>query len=97
MFEGLPVSLLDGLGTVGVVVVIGLLIATGKWVPRKTYDDKCHEADEWRTEARIKDQQIHELVEQNTALLREFGPLLTDFLHDLRAAADIPNHREDAS
>jgi hypothetical protein len=60
-------------------------------VPRKTYDDKAHEADEWRTESRIKDQQIHELTEQNTAMLRAFGPTLTDFLRGLRQAAERTN------
>jgi hypothetical protein len=86
--DGIPVSLLDGIGVVGFVGLIGWLIATGRWVPRKTYEDKEHEASEWRTEARIKDQQIHELTEQNTAMLREFGPTVADLLRGIRRQAD---------
>lgn len=81
-----PVEVLTPSALLGLAI---FLILRGYLVPRKTYDDKCHEVDEWRTEARIKDQQIHELTEQNTALLRDFGPLLTDFLHDLRESGRI--------
>lgn len=58
---------LEGLGygagwaLLGVVV---LAIIRGALVPRRTYDDKAHEASEWRAEARIKDQQIAVMGEQ---------------------------------
>lgn len=86
MLEGLPpVEVLTPAALLGVAI---LAIITGRLVPRRTYDDKAHEADEWRTEARIKDQQIHELTEQNTAMLREFGPTVADLLRGIRRRAD---------
>lgn len=54
----------NGLGVVGVVLFMGVLVVRGLLVPRRTYDDKAHEAAEWRAESRIKDQQIAELHEQ---------------------------------
>jgi hypothetical protein len=93
--DGIPVSLLDGVGVVGVVVFVGWLIMTGRWVPRRTYDDKVHEADEWRIESRIKDQQVKELSEQNEMMLKAFGPTLTDFLQSLRKAGLEARSAED--
>ena len=87
MIDGIPIALLNGAGAAGLVLLIGWLIATGKWVPRRTYDDKCHESDEWRAESRLKDQQLHEAMEQNSALLHEIGPTLADFLREMRAKA----------
>ena len=88
MLEGIPLNAL-GIGSGwALVALFVILIYRGKLMPRQTYDDKAHEADEWRTESRIKDQQIHELTEQNTAMLRAFGPTLTDFLRGLRQAAN---------
>lgn len=85
MLENLPpVGVLTPSALLGVTI---FLILRGYLVPRKNYDEKAHEAAEWRTESRIKDQQIHELTEQNTAMLRAFGPTLTDFLRGLRQAA----------
>lgn len=60
MLDGIPLGVFDGLGVVGVVIIVGWLVMTGRLVPRRTYDDKVHEANEWRTESRIKDAQIHE-------------------------------------
>lgn len=86
MTEGLPpIEVLTPSALLGLTI---FLILRGYIVPRRTYDDKAHEADEWRTEARIKDQQIHELAEQNTAMLREFGPTVTSFMDALRKHAD---------
>jgi hypothetical protein len=80
---GIPVGILAPSALAGLAV---LLILTGLLIPRRTYMDKAHEADQWRTESRIKDQQILELTEQNRAMLRAFGPTLTDFLAGLRRA-----------
>ena len=85
MFEQLPpVEVLTPSALLGLAI---LAIITGRLVPRRTYDDKVHEAGEWRTEARVKDQQIHELTEQNTAMLREFGPTVTALLAGIRDQA----------
>lgn len=51
-------------------------------------DDANHERGEWRTEARLNQQTIVELTEQNRAMLTAFGPTLTDFLDGFRRAAD---------
>lgn len=91
----LPLVTLDALPPIEVLTPSALLglailaIITGKLIPRRTYDDKAHEADEWRAEARIKDQQIHELTEQNTVMLREFGPTVTALLRGIRDQAEV--------
>jgi hypothetical protein len=59
--DGIPYVTLSAPALVGIFV---LLVATGRLVPRRTYDDKAHEAGEWRTEARIKDQQLMEKDKQ---------------------------------
>lgn len=81
---GIPITTLAPSALAGIAV---LLVLTGRLVPRRTYDDKVHESTEWRTESRIKDQQILELTEQNTKMLNAFGPTLTDFLKQLRRVA----------
>lgn len=86
MIEGLPpVEVLTPSALLGLCI---LLILTGKLVPRRTYDDKAHEADQWRAESRIKDQQIHELAEQNTALLHDFGPTILSLMQGIRKTAE---------
>ena len=58
--DGMPWSWVgDHSGWVVVLFVIWCLI-TDKLVWHKRLDDKAHEANEWRTESRIKDQQIRE-------------------------------------
>lgn len=90
---GIPIASLGAAGLLGVAV---LLVLTGWLVPRRTYRDKAHEASEWRTESRIKDQQILELTTQNQMMLKAFGPTLTDFLQGLRRAGvgSAPEVRE---
>lgn len=80
---GIPLEILAPSALAGLAV---LLVLTGRLIPRSTYDDKAHEADEWRAECRVKDQTIHELGDQNRAMLNAFGPTLTDFLDSLRRA-----------
>ena len=78
-------------GIAAVALIFGLL------VPRKAVndmianhnralDDVIHDRDEWRAEARLKDQQVAELGEQNTILLREIGPGMKDFMEALQRA-----------
>ena len=81
MLDGIPVYSLTPSFLLGLVV---LLILTGRLVPRRTYDDQVERANQWMAESRIKDQQITELTEQNTAMLREFGPTVTQFMDALR-------------
>lgn len=65
----LTVGFLNGIGVVAVVVVVGWLLATGRLVTRREAENMGHDRDEWRTEARLKDQTITELTEQNQQLL----------------------------
>lgn len=73
MIDGLPVSLLDGVGVVGVVVFVGWLIMTGRWVPRRTYEDQVDRANQWMAECRIKDQQIALKDEQLSEKDKQLG------------------------
>lgn len=50
-------------------------------------EDAQHERSEWRIEARLNQQTIVELTEQNQAMLSAFGPTLTDFLENMRRLA----------
>lgn len=83
---GISADILAPSALVGLFV---LAILTGRLVPRRTYDDKVHECNEWRAESRIKDQQLLEVTEQNTKMLNAFGPTLTAFLRELRHTANI--------
>lgn len=93
-----PLVLANGVGVVGVVLIVGWLVWTGRLIPKATHDreiaylkerieDEQHTGAEWRTESRIKDQQLLEVTEQNTKMLTAFGPTLTDFLRSLRRIA----------
>lgn len=85
MIDGLPIAAVDGVGVVGLCVLIVIGFATGRVYTKRQYDDKSAETTEWRTESRIKDQQILELTEQNTKMLTGFNAL-ADFLAGLRRA-----------
>ena len=60
MIEGVPVGLLDGVGVVGLVVLVGIGFGTGRLFTKRQYDDVIHDRNEWRAESRIKDSQITE-------------------------------------
>jgi hypothetical protein len=87
MIEGMPpTTVMAGLAIVAfggwsLTFYFVRLIFVGRLVP-------SHDRDEWRAESRIKDQTIHEMTEQNTAMLREFGPTVTDLLRGIRRQAD---------
>lgn len=65
-------EMIDGIGLpqVGLgsgwalVVLVVILILRGDLVPRRTYDDKVHDGNEWRAESRIKDAQLAEKDKQ---------------------------------
>lgn len=97
MIDGIPLAVFDGLGVVAVVALVGWLVWSGRLIPKATHDaqvqslndridDEQHEKGEWRTEARLKDQTVAELNQQNQAMLNAFGPTLTEFLQSLRRA-----------
>lgn len=109
MLEGLPPGLLNNLGTVGVILLLGWGFASSRIYTRaqvaeiekrhaaevdrmtrahdREIEDANHERSEWRTEARLNQQAVVELTEQNRAMLTAFGPTLTEFLDNLRRLA----------
>lgn len=75
MLEGLPLGLLDGIGVVGAVLLFALGLGTGRLFTRRQYDDVQHDRNEWRTECRLKDQQIVEKDEQIATKDRQLSHL----------------------
>lgn len=63
VFDGIPIDL-GGIGVVGVILILGWMLATGRLYTRGQYEQTVHDRDEWRGESRIKDQQILERDEQ---------------------------------
>jgi hypothetical protein len=96
-FSEFSLVLANGVGVVGVVLIVGWLVWTGRLIPKATHDreiaylttrieDEQHHTAEWRTESRVKDQQVLELTEQNTKMLVGFETL-ADFLRSVRRRA----------
>lgn len=69
MIEGVPFGALDGVGVVGVVLIVGWLLATGRLVTRNVHDDVRHDRDEWRASHRISESARAEAVSQVQELL----------------------------
>ncbi|WP_310962157.1 hypothetical protein [Nocardioides terrisoli] len=63
-----------------------LMVLTGRLIPRRTYEEKSHEAQEWRTESRIKDAQIAEKDEQ-LGHLREVGETVNEVMRSIKRKA----------
>lgn len=98
--EALPPGLLDNVGVVGVIILGGWLVLTDRLITRKRheeakrdarqqYEDKEHEANEWRTQCRFAEQRAQELLEQNNILARDLVPLVTRFFDAIH-----PNREE---
>lgn len=93
MIEGIPAGAFAQFGPGGLVALFVILVAVGRLVPRRTYDDKVHEANEWRTESRIKDEQIakkdEQIAEQNKQLghLEQVGHIVAQLVHGIEAQA----------
>lgn len=64
----IPAGLLNGLGVVGVVVLMAWLVITGKLVPRNIYLDKVRESEEKGRALATKDEQLAEKDIQLTEL-----------------------------
>ena len=84
MIDGFPTYILDGLGTVGLCVLFVFALAKGWIVTRRELEQAHHEANEWRSESRIKDQHIAELDEQ-IRLLGEVGRTVEQAFKELQA------------
>lgn len=64
MMDAIPPGLLNGAGVIALLVGLFWMLASGRLFTRRQYDDKAHEANEWRAESRVKDAQIAEKDEQ---------------------------------
>lgn len=66
------------------VVVAVLMVLTGRLVPKPSVDRVQHDANEWRTESRLKDQQ---LLEKDIQLrhLEELGRNFDQLMRTLQA------------
>lgn len=87
--DGIPPGLLESVGIGGIVVALFWLLATGRLATRNTIDDARHDRDEWRTEARIKDQEIAEKNRQ-LAHLAEVGRTVDAVLRALKSGPPGP-------
>lgn len=80
---GIPVGALAPSALLGLTV---LLILTDRLVWHKRLDAMERKVEEWQKEAEAWKAAADETAKQNAAMLRAFGPTLTDFLSGLRRA-----------
>lgn len=77
--SGWAVAVIEGLWIVRAVM-------NGNWVSRREHEEKIHEANEWRTEGRIKDATISELITHNN-LLKELAATVNHVMRLLQNRA----------
>ena len=80
---GIPVGALAPSALLGLTV---LLILTDRLVWHKRLEAMERKVEEWQKEAEAWKASAEETSKQNAAMLRAFGPTLTDFLQGLRRA-----------
>ena len=80
---GIPVGALAPSALLGLTV---LLILTDRLVWHKRLDALEKKVEEWQKEAEAWKAAADETSKQNAAMLRAFGPTLTDFQQGLRRA-----------
>lgn len=85
--DQIPVALLNGIGVVGVVVLIGWFIWTGRLATRREVEQIEHDRDEWRAAHRISETARQEERDHNNALTRDIAEPLKGFLEGFRKAA----------
>ena len=88
MIEGIPIQLFNGIGVVGLCVLIVVGFMSGRLFGKRQYDEVAHDRDEWRAAHRISEQARLEEREQNQRLVTGFGATLTSFLSSFRQATD---------
>ena len=78
---------------VALALLMSRKIANGDWVPRATHEREVnradHDANEWRTEGRIKDQAILVELEQIKALAEQQGQTLHNFIAGLQKKTGV--------
>lgn len=92
-------AVLNGVGVVGLVILIGWLMWTGRLIAkpsvdelRQAYDrqleDSNHDRDEWRAAHRISETARVEEREHNAALIEDIAKPMQEFLFAFRQRAD---------
>lgn len=72
-------------------------VVKGDLIPRSTHEEKEHEANEWRTEGRIKDQAIIATLDQVKDAVEEQGRTTHAFIEALQKATDVRPERKDGA
>lgn len=75
-------SALDGVSTAALCLLLAVLFIRGIVVARWTFDEKAREAEEWRAESRLKDEQLRARDEQLQVAL-EVGKTVDAILQSL--------------
>lgn len=73
------VSLVGDWGPAGLLALYIIATLTGRLIPRRTLNDVIHDRDEWRSESRLRDQEIAEKNEQ-LRHMAEVGGLMKQVL-----------------
>lgn len=87
MPEALPPGLFEGIGVVGVVLLVFWLLWSGRLVTKRELDNIAHDRDEWRAESRIKDQQL-QIKDDQLDHLAEVGRTVDSILHAIKRGTD---------
>jgi hypothetical protein len=82
--EALPAGFTEGIGVVGVVLLVFWLVWSGRLVTKRELDKAEHDRDEWRTESRIKDQQM-QVKDDQLAHLAEVGRTVDAIMRALKS------------
>lgn len=86
MIEGIPIDL-NGIGVVGIAVLLMLAFIRGWAVTARELANVVRDRDEWRTESRLKDQQIAEKDVQ-LGHLAEVGRTVEQLVRGLQREMD---------
>ena len=93
--DAIPPGLFNGIGVVGVVLVVAWMLWTGRLVTRREVDDIAHDRDEWRAAHRISETARVEEREHNAALIEDIAKPIQEFLRAFRQTAMARREADD--
>lgn len=79
---GVPINV-EGIGTVGLVVLFGLALARGWLFTKRQYDDVVHDRNEWRAAHRISEAARLESLEHQRPMA-ETASTMNQLMHELQ-------------
>lgn len=88
---GVPINV-DGISTVGLVVLFGLALARGWLFTKRQYDEVVHDRGEWRTAHRISEAARLEMLEHQRASA-EAAATTNQLMRGLQARLDARGPR----